>query len=608
MNQRRLLWYLFPSYLIITIIALIAATIYAYHLLSKNYIEVISKDLESSAQIVETQVRENIVNSEYYVIDSLFNRLRDKTETRFTLILPDGKVVADSEKDPSQMDNHHNRPEIIQALEGDIGTSIRYSQTLDAELIYVAIPIYNRDEIECILRSSVPLILIEQTLTQFQAKFIIAGLIISLIIGLLSLYLSRRISKPLEDMQFGVEKFAKGELSYRIKEPSSSEMGKLTSSLNQMASQLDDKIKTIVEQKNEQEAVLESMVEGVIAVDNDGKIINLNKAAANLFHIDAASSIGKHIYEIINFKNLVKLIKQTLNEKNTDEHEIILQEKQPLYLQVNGAVLKNAQKNVIGAVIVLNNVTRLRRLEKVRRDFVANVSHEIRTPLTTIKGFAETLLDGAAKDPKNVRGFLKIISKQSDRLNAIIEDLLILARLEQEDERAQIDFDRISLKKVLKSAIKVCTPAANKKDIDLILETQNNLSPKINPDLLEQAFVNLVDNAIKYTDKKGEVLIQAKLLSNEIEVSVKDSGSGIPKQHLPRIFERFYRVDKARSREQGGTGLGLSIVKHITQVHGGRVKVESEIGKGSTFLLYIPYNESMTASENNLLEKQAEND
>ena len=588
MNQRRLLWYLFPSYLIITIIALIAATIYAYYLLSKNYIEVISSDLESNAKIVETQVRENLLNSEYAVIDSIFNLLGNKSNTRFTMILPTGQVIADSEKDPNQLDNHRDRPEIKEAFKGHLGTSIRYSQTLDTELIYVALPIYDQEKIRCVLRTSVPLFLIEQTLAQFQTKFIIAGVIITVIVGLLSLYLSRRISKPLEDMQFGVEKFAEGELSYRIKEPSSREMGKLTSSLNQMASQLDDKIKTIVEQKNEQEAVLESMVEGVIAVDNDGRIINLNQAAAKLFRIDAAKSIGKHIDEIIDFKDLVNLIKRTLKDKNPGEQEIILQENQILYLQVNGAALKNAQENVIGAVIVLNNVTRLRRLEKVRRDFVANVSHEIRTPLTTIKGFAETLLDGASKDPKNVRGFLKIISKQSDRLNAIIEDLLILARLEQEDERAQIEFNKFSLKKVLKSAIKVCTPAANKKDVGLILETQNNLSPRINPDLLEQAIVNLVDNAIKYSDKDNEILIRAESTNEEIKISVKDSGSGIPKKHLPRVFERFYRVEKGRSREQGGTGLGLSIVKHITQVHGGRVNVESEIGKGSIFSLFIP--------------------
>jgi len=565
MNQRRLLWYLFPSYLIITVISLIAATLFAYYLLSRNYIEVISNDLKGKAQIIENQVRGHLVVSSYARVDSTFKLIAEKTDTRFTLILPGGQVVADSEKDPSKMDNHRNRPEVTDALQGIVGTSIRYSQTLDTDLIYLALPVYHQKNIVGILRTSVPLFLIEETLAKFQTRFIIAGLTIALIVGILSLYISRRISKPLEDMRFGVEKFTEGELSYRLNEPSSKEMGRLTAALNQMAAQLNEKIKTIVEQKNEQEAVLESMVEGVIAVDNDGKILNLNQAAANLFHIDAAKSIGNHVFEIISFKDLVNLIKRILKEKNPGEQELTLEENQTLYLQVNGSVLKNAQEKVIGAVIVLNNVTRLRRLEKVRRDFVANVSHEIRTPLTTIKGFAETLLDGASEDPKNVRGFLKIISKQSDRLNAIIEDLLILARLEQEDERAHIEFNKISLKKVLKSAIKVCKPSAEKKKVDLILEAQNNLVPRINPDLLEQAIVNLVDNAIKYSAKGNKVVINATDNNREIEVSVKDSGKGIPARHLPRIFERFYRVDKARSRDQGGTGLGLSIVKHILQ-------------------------------------------
>ena len=592
MVQRRLLWYLFPSYLIITIIVLISAALYAYYLFSKNYIELVSNDLKTKARIVENQVRDQLRDSNYAGLDSIFKLLTDKIDTRFTIILPSGRVVADTERDPSGMDNHRTRPEVVEALKGNIGTSIRYSQTLDFELIYLALPVYDQNQMVCILRTSVPLLLIQDTLTQFQIRILIAGLIIIIIVGILSLYISRRISKPLEDMRIGIEKFAQGELSYRLGEATSKEMNRLTFALNQMAEQLDEKIRKIIEQKNEQEAVLESMVEGVIAVDNNGQIINLNQAAANLFHIDAAGSIGKHIYEIISFKDLVNLIKKTIKEKNPGEQELILDEKQSLYLQVHGSVLKNAQNKVIGAVVVLNNVTRLRRLEKVRRDFVANVSHEIRTPLTTIKGFAETLLDGASNDPKNVRGFLKIISKQSDRLNAIIEDLLILARLEQEDERAQIEFSRISLKKVLKSAIKVCTPDADKKDIDIILDTDNNLSPKINPYLMEQAIVNLVGNAVKFSSKKGQVIVKARIKSGEIEISVTDSGTGIPSKHLPRIFERFYRVDKARSREQGGTGLGLSIVKHITQVHSGRLKVDSELGKGSIFSLYIPYHKA----------------
>jgi two-component system phosphate regulon sensor histidine kinase PhoR len=457
------------------------------------------------------------------------------------------------------------------------------------ELMYVALPLYKNKQLLGILRTAVPLILIEETLSQFQNKFIIAGIVITLVVGLISLIITRRISKPLENMQIGVEKFAKGELSYRLGKPDSREMAKLTNALNQMASQLDSKIKQIIEQKNEQEAVLESMVEGVLAVDNEEKLINLNQAAANLFNIDATGSIGLHIRDVIGFKGLNELIKKTLQTQKPIEEEIILKKEHDLYLQVQCAVLKNAQEKVIGAVVVLNNLTKLRRLEQVRSEFVANVSHEIKTPLTTIKGFSETLLEGAINDPQNAKGFLKVISKQSDRLNAIIEDLLILARLEQEDERVQIDFNSYPLKKVLKSAIKVCMPAASKNKVEIVMETENNLIPKINPDLLEQAIVNLLDNAIKFSPAKSQVLILTKKLDHEIEISVTDHGSGIPKKHLPRLFERFYRVDKARSRDQGGTGLGLAIVKHITQVHGGKVKVQSILGEGSTFSIKIPF-------------------
>jgi two-component system phosphate regulon sensor histidine kinase PhoR len=590
MSQRRLLWYLFPSYLVITILSLIAASVYAYYLLSKNYVEVVTDNLQSSGYIIEDQVRDLLKDARYAELDSVCKMFGAKSPTRFTIILPNGKVVADSDKDPSLMDDHIDRPEIINALKGSSGTSIRFSNTLDAELIYMAQPLVQNNLIIGVLRTSVPLGSIEETLSIFQSRIILAGIIIIVIIGLISLIISRRISRPLEEMRHGVEKFAEGELSYRFSTPGSKEIGRLTKALNQMAVQLNEKITTIVEQKNEQQAVLESMVEGVLAVDNDGRLINLNRAAANLFQIHASDSIGKHIYEIISFRNLVNLIKRTLNEKYPVEEELTLKKDQILYLQVHGTVLKNAQEEVIGAVIVLNNVTRLRRLEKVRRDFVANVSHEIRTPLTTIKGFSETLLDGAVEDAKNARGFLKIISKQSDRLNAIIEDLLILARLEQDDEhdRVKLAFNQVPLKKVIKSAIKVCTPAAEKKDVTINVKLNKNFKPKINPDLVEQAIVNLLDNAIKFSPSGSQVDIDVSGENGLINLNVIDKGSGIQEKHLPRLFERFYRVDKARSREQGGTGLGLAIVKHIAQVHNGEVSVSSKPGKGSTFSLILP--------------------
>jgi len=589
MGQRRLLWYLFPSYLMITILALIAASFYAYHLLSRNYIQVTKEDLKSSALIAESQISLLLQSKRYTAIDSTCKIFGQRTGSRFTVIMPSGRVVGDSESNPDVMDNHRHRPEIEQAMQGQMGSSVRFSKTLDTELMYVALPVSIQNKLLGILRISVPLRHIEQTLSEFQSRIIWAGLFITCVVGFISLMVARRISRPLEIMRHGVDKFAAGELSFRFETSGSKEMSRLTNSLNLMAEQLDDKIKKIIEQKNEQEAVLESMVEGVIAIDNDGKIININRAAAGLFAIEAAASIGRNIYELIKFSDLVNLIKRTLTDKQPVEEEISYgTDEQHLYLQVHGTPLKNAKEDVVGAVVVLNNVTRMRRLEKVRRDFVANVSHEIRTPLTTIKGFAETLLDGAVENPKNARGFLKIISKQSDRLNAIIEDLLILARLEQEDDRAQVYFQAASIRKVLKNAIKVCEPAARRKNIKLILQSDDSFKVEINQDLLEQAVVNLLDNAIKYSTVGDRVFVKAQDKNGYIRISVSDNGVGIPKKHLPRLFERFYRVDKARSREQGGTGLGLAIVKHIVQVHNGTVFVESEPGKGSNFIIEIP--------------------
>jgi two-component system, OmpR family, phosphate regulon sensor histidine kinase PhoR len=588
MAQRPLLWQLFPSYLLITLFSLVAVTAYAYYIVSEIYLEVKSADLHSRVYLVENQVQNYLQYPETTHIDSLCKTIGAKSNTRLTIILPDGVVLADSEKDPKNMDNHGTRPEILKALNGDIGTSTRYSETLETELMYVAIPIKNKEKLLGVLRASVPLTFIQQTLSAIRIRIIYSAIIISIIVAVISLLFSQSISRPLEDIKNGVEKFARGELSFRFNEPRSKELGKLTDALNQMAAQLDEKIRTIVEQKNQQEAVLESMVESVIAVDRKGIIININQAAASIFRLNRAEALDKPVDNIINNKELVNLIQKTLSSSEPIEDEIYLKDEGQYFLQVHGTVLENSQNQVIGAVVVLNDVTRLRRLEKVRRDFVANVSHEIRTPLTSIKGFAETLLDGAIKDDETARGFVEIINKQSNRLNAIIEDLLTLARLEQEDERTQLEFNEYTLHKVLESAIEVCTAKAEQKSVELVMENEDPMKIRVNPDLLEQAIVNLIDNAIKFSSEKSQIIIDYHRNTEKVAVTVADSGVGIERKHLPRLFERFYRVDKARSRNMGGTGLGLAIVKHIAQVHGGNVSVESEPQKGSKFSIYIP--------------------
>ena len=360
--------------------------------------------------------------------------------------------------------------------------------------------------------------------------------------------------------------------------------------MNLMAGQLDDRIRTALRQRNELEAVLSSMVEGVLAVDTDERIIRINRAAANLIGVDPPDVPGRSVLEVVRNSDLQRFITWTLASAEPVESEIVIyQDESEVSLQAHGTALRGTSEHEnIGALIVLNDLTLLRRLEGVRRDFVANVSHELRTPITSIKGFVETLQDGALESPQDARRFLDIISRQADRLNAIVEDLLSLSRIEGETQGADIAVERTGIKGLLRSAIQSCEVKASEKDITLELRCDDGINAQVNAQLVEQAVINLIDNAIKYSDAGDVVNVRCARTDLEVVISVEDHGTGIAPEHLPRLFERFYRVDKARSRKLGGTGLGLAIVKHIAQVHEGHARVESTLGKGSTFSIHLP--------------------
>jgi two-component system phosphate regulon sensor histidine kinase PhoR len=360
--------------------------------------------------------------------------------------------------------------------------------------------------------------------------------------------------------------------------------------MNQMAAHLDDRIRTVLRQRNEQEAVLASMVEGVLAVDLEERILRLNRAAGRLLGVRPEQAEGRRIQEVVRKADLQRFVARALANREPVEGDIVLRdaEEGERFLQAHGTVLRGAQGQEIGALIVLNDVTRLRRLETLRRDFVANVSHELKTPITAIKGFVETLLDGAVADPDDAQRFLQIITRQADRLNAIIDDLLDLSRIEQEAEKGGIPLARGALRPVLEAAVQACSMSAREKPLQIVLHCSGELAAQINAPLLEQAIVNLLTNAIKYSEPAGRVVVDAAQFGDKVMVKVQDWGCGISPEHLPRLFERFYRVDKARSRKQGGTGLGLAIVKHIVQSHGGEVVVHSTPGQGSTFTLILP--------------------
>jgi two-component system phosphate regulon sensor histidine kinase PhoR len=595
MNKRKLFWQLFSTYLLITLTALTAVGWYSLSSLREFHYDRIAIDLEDRARLVERLVREHLAskNSSAQNSPSLDRLSKDvglSTSMRVTLIDPEGNVLGDSHEDPAKMDNHANRPEIKEALSGKVGTSIRYSRTVKENFIYLAIPVFHENTLVGAVRTSIPITFVDNVLRSMEIKIGLAGLMVALLAAAISLVVSRRISQPLESMKRAAEEFAHGDLTRRISATGSLEIAGLAETLNKMAHQLDWRIRCVTEERNEREAILFSMIEGVFAVDAAERLIGMNQAAAKLLGADPKISKRKHIQEVVRNSALQDFVKKALKSQHVVEADFAMRGSEERNLQARGTVLKDASDNSIGAVIVLNDVTHLQRLENMRRDFVANVSHEIKTPLTSIKGFVETLLAGAIHDKEDASRFLEIIARQVDRLNAIIDDLLSLSRLEHDSESFAIAMEDVSLKGVLQSSIQACQDRATKQEATIELICDDTLKAKINPQLLEQAITNLVDNAIKYSGSNKRVEVSGKQESDEIIIQVQDWGSGIGQEHLPRLFERFYRVDKARSRDLGGTGLGLAIVKHIAQVHKGTVRADSALGKGSVFSIHLPTN------------------
>lgn len=586
-RRRRLFRQLYPTYLLITIISLGAATWFASRTLRQFHIEESALDLEARARLFETQISDHLSPLNRGAIDRICKRIAQQVSTRITVILPSGKVIGDSEKDPATMDNHVDRPEVRQALRGQVGMSRRYSRTLGQDMMYVGIPLKRDADIVGVVRTSVSLASIDEALRSIQIEIVVGGLLIALFAAILSLWVSRRISRPIEEIKKGAERFARGDFECRLPVENPEEIGSLSETMNQMAIELQERIRKMTEQRNELEAVLSSMLEGVIAVDTDEKIISMNQAAGEMLEAHPSQAQGRTIQEVIRNVDLQTLVAKALSREEPVEEDVVLYAEEERMLNGHSTALYDEDGHRMGALLVLNDVTRLRKLENVRRDFVANVSHEIKTPIAAIQGFVETLRDGAMENREDTERFLGIIQKHVGRLNAIIEDLLSLSRIEQEEGNQEIVLSEGRVRDVLSMAIQISQVKATPMNIRMTLSCREDLMAKINPPLLEQAVVNLLDNAIKYSEKDGAVRVEAKQSDGEIVVSVRDEGCGIERRHIPRLFERFYRVDEARSRKLGGTGLGLAIVKHIAQAHGGRVTVESTPGKGSVFNLHL---------------------
>lgn len=576
-------------WLILIISVLIFSGMILNDRLEHHFINQLEHDLIKEIRLIRTLLKDRINSNQRQIkeIDKLVGKYSEQIDARITIIDSDGVVLGDSQEDPTYMDNHLQRPEVQEALKSEVGKSTRYSKTLQMNMKYMALAVKTKGKVTGIVRLALPLTQVENSLFDIFWRLISSGLaaiIISLILGL---NLTKRITDPIDRMTQVATGMAEGNLDQRLSFNFKDELGRLSRAFNNMADKLEAKINEISGEKNKIEAILRGMGDGVIAVNDVGKIILLNPAAEHLFQLQEKKTLGKYILEVTHNHKLEETIMSSL-EKGKD----ITEEIETIYppekiIRVHVTPIKNDKTTEQGAVAVLRDVTELRRLEKIRTEFVGNVSHELRTPLTSIKGYVETLL-AEEKCERGIRQrFLQIIKDETDRLEQLITDLLNLSQLESKSD--SFEQELVDLNQVIEDVLTTVMPKADEEKIDLKVEVPPNVTKvRGNQGQLERLYINLVDNGIKYTSNGGQVRIEVYEDETKVWTEISDTGMGIPEEDLPRIFERFYRVDKARSRKLGGTGLGLSIVKHILESHNGGIEVESEVGEGTNFIFWFP--------------------
>ncbi|MDL1956844.1 MAG: cell wall metabolism sensor histidine kinase WalK [Candidatus Desulfofervidus auxilii] len=501
---------------------------------------------------------------------------------RVTIVDISGKVVADSEvsrENLKYLENHSNRPEILSALKKNIGISKRYSTTLKQEMLYVALPLIKKEKLLGTVRLALPLVDVERII--FQAKRIA---LISLGLGLLmaiiiSFLLSHSFARPIKKITETATAMAKGDFKKRIGIYPKNEIGILAYTIDDLARTVEQYISQLNQEKGYLETILKSIYEGIVVTDKNGEIVLYNDTFKLLF---PKVEIGKSSIEILRDEKLVKGIEEVIKGKERLSIELVLFHPKERVFEVHLCGIKHNTKT-IGSIAIFYDITHLKRLERMRRDFVANVSHELRTPLTSIKGYAETLL--YEEDIEKIKEFSSIILKHTDFLIKLTHDLIELSTIESEGFR--LKKEHVSLKELIEETIETFKEKVKRKDIKIELKIKDTQTIWANEERARQVFNNLIDNALKYTEK-GKIEINAEEQGRFMIIKVSDTGIGIPKKDLTRIFERFYRVNKERSRASGSTGLGLSIVKHIVEAHGGEVWAESELGKGSTFFVKWP--------------------
>lgn len=590
-KQRPILWQLFPSFMAITVFVLLFTTWGVGRIYKQNYLDSMIESLRVQNLYLQSLIPRGDIQANLDDVAPICQSMSQKTHTRITITRGNGEVLLDTWSNVRQQPVQIGFPEFQMALSSPDrrGVAHRVDPEDGSRMLYFVEAIGPGPRPSGFIRLGLSMDRVDTNLDIVFRKIIIMVLIIGFAATGMSFLVAWQINRPIQQLIRAADRYAGGQLEQWSGTTSNiREFAALTQALRSMAGQLHERLRSESRQLNELEAIFASMVDAVLFIDNDECVLRYNHAASNLFHTGSTDITGRSILEVVRNTQLHQFIRKALTRNIPQEEDIIIHNKEDRYIHATGTAIEEGEGRVIGALIVLQDLTRIHKLERLRRDFVANVSHELKTPITAVKGFVETLLEGAVEDRETAIRFLDITLKHTNQLNAVIEDLLSLSRIEQETGNGGIRVQTGKIIDVIKAAATVCRKRAEENGVAIRVDCDPDLTVKMHPTLLQQALVNLVDNALKYGSDNTDLEIRVETENDRVLIHVRDHGPGIAEEHLGRLFERFYRVDKSRSRDLGGSGLGLAIVKHIVQAHRGRISVRSKVGEGTEFIIEIP--------------------
>lgn len=579
--------------------SVLAAGLFSARMLKESHIEALKTNMERELKLILVTIDWKQTGSEEEQIRYFTDQatlLKESADARVTYIRADGKVMGDSDHSPEAMENHLSRKEVVEAAQtGRFGSDMRYSTTVQRNMLYVVVPVKQGAETKGYIRLAMSLEDVEASIRHVWYVILIGLVTVFVIAGLISYRIAYGLTRPIEMITRVAHQITNMNYKARVHVLKKDEVGQLGLAINGMADSLQLQMNRILEDESRLKSVLENMISGVMMIDREGKIVLLNRSAEDILGFSSQELLGKKFDEAKQQYEFTQLIQECFESREHIRDEMIFYYPSERILEINLSSISITEDEWAGVLIVLHDITAVRRLERMRSEFVANVSHELKTPIAAVKGFAETLLAGALNDKETAQSFLQIIFDESERLNRLIGDILELSKIES--KRIPLQFSPVDLHTFVGNCVHVMNSEARKKSIDLDMQVDEDMYMEADEDRLRQILINLLSNGINYTPEGGKVKVKVEPVTegsrtgmeyDKIRFTISDTGIGIPKKDLPRIFERFYRVDKARSRSSGGTGLGLSIVKHLVELHKGTIRVDSEVGMGTKFIIELP--------------------